>query len=340
MKRKQFFTYITSVFLTLTGFTATESSEGANPAWFVAYDVGSTTTRIEIAEKTADEDWVLRWSLNNRISTLRLDEEGLQSAFMQFQNFRKEALGKLPKNATITERGVATAGLRGSGDFGVFFEKWAQGLGIDFHMISQDVESLLALSAVQLRLPKNPTMGSLCIWDIGGGSAQLLCQVNGEIITSGSEISARNASLFWEKSHCMSNEEISDELSCRLENLMSLIYNEEVFTTEGYQLSLFPLQSLEQIKRIVNEKNLIIGAGSVHQYLALEALKNHNILHDGNEYNERDLLALLALKFTREDFMQDGIGLLSIYITLNLLNQPKVQVVSGVNNAVGLIASH
>lgn len=301
----------------------------------IAYDVGSTTTRAEFAQKRK-EGWEIQSSDMAWISTFHMDEMSVKEAFEKFKRFRKHTLDKTPKDCKITERGIGTAGLRGSGEWGLLFEQWLQDLGIDFRMITQEEESLLGLKAAKFRLGNDTPQEHFCIWDIGGGSAQLLCEEDGEHTVAGSEISVRNVVLLWDASHCTSNETIADELSCKLHNLFSKIDQEETFAHNEFTLQLFPIESLNAIKSIVHRNHLIFGVGPVHQYFGLESLKLQGLLEHETDYEFEHLDHLLRLRFT-ENNESSLLKLLPIYITLVLLDKPVVRVVPEVNNALGLI---
>lgn len=305
------------------------------PHYLVAYDVGSTTTRLEIAKKDAN-GWQILWSHVDWISTFHLDEAAAKGAFLKFLQARSKAHEQIPVGAKMTERGVGTAGLRGSGEWGVAFEQWVKELGIDFRMISQEEESLLGLKATKFRLGENIKHKNFCIWDIGGGSAQLMCETPEENVVSGSEISVRNAHVLWSFAHCMVNDEIADELSCKFDNLFSRIRHEEELFDQENPLKLFPLKSLGSIKKIVQADHLIFGIGPVHQYYGLDNLKTMGLIKEGSDYHFEALDQLMRVR-ARDGENEKFLNLLPIYITLVLLNKPTVRVVPEVNNALGLI---
>lgn len=313
---------------------AADESPELKTICLIAYDVGSTTTRAEIGTKTNNK-WQIEASEMAWISTFHMQEHSVIKAFEKFQRFRAKVRHKAPKNCEIIERGIGTAGLRGSGEWGILFEKWLQNLGIAFQIVTQDEESLLGLKAAKFRLGDQVPKDDFCIWDIGGGSAQLLCEKKGSYTIAGSEISVRNVFLLWDASHCSLNEPLTDELSCKLHNLFKQIDQEEYFIHDNMILKLFPIEALNTIKSIVHKNHIIFGVGPVHQYFGLESLKSKGILKDENDYEFEALDKLLRLQFI-ESNRANLLNILPIYITLVLLEKPTVRVVPEVNNALGL----
>jgi hypothetical protein len=309
---------------------ASDKTAPSRPLCALMYDVGSTITRVEAFCQEGNE-WQHQFSLSERLSTYHLNDTTFASADAQFQKVRDDAYALLPREANVIERGVGTAGLRGSGDWGEQFAANRKLSGIDFQIISQDEEAMVGLKAAKQKSPNATHEGPFCIFDIGGGSSQLLCEDEGQIVIAGSEISVRNIKHFLEEATCPT----PHDLDCHLFSLLNALKMEVEFYNPktGAAFEVFPKNALESIGKIVRKQGFIFGLGPVHESFALKGLKEQGMLHEAATTYTCELLRQSMNHENQEKLNKSII----ICLILNLLDLDVVEVIPNVNNAWGLM---
>ena len=160
-----------------------------------AFDVGSGSTKVKVARVDLKAGRV--------IEALKLSEDSIKVAY-------KDALGKstdkrlgdeivsegvaaLKKLKAEAEKvgateftGVATAAFRQAANGQAAVERIAMEAGIDLKMISQDEEAILGFRGAAAVAGVDPER--LVVWDIGGGSQQIVARNGGEYLIFKSDL--------------------------------------------------------------------------------------------------------------------------------------------------------
>lgn len=147
---------------------------------YILYDVGSSGFRVNVTDyhtMTGAMDSIFDYRVQE--TTMNLQPEDLDRKYAVWGAIESyvEDL-PLPVNLEAVEvRGVATAGLRSSGEVGEALAQKIDNTGVDFRIINQDEEGALAWEGIFLNFKKmrykvNPSMTA--VWDIGGGSMQVM----------------------------------------------------------------------------------------------------------------------------------------------------------------------
>lgn len=145
-----------------------------------AIDVGSGTTKFKVAEVDTCHSRIknILYTDQKKIDfkqSLELSTDGnfsqsLQTDFLSaMETWRSKAKEFNAKNI----RGVATAAFREARNANHFIEL-ARGKGIDIKIINQTEEATLGLRSVQAHLPLSFSISNIVVWDIGGGSQQII----------------------------------------------------------------------------------------------------------------------------------------------------------------------
>jgi len=148
-------------------------------------DIGSNTIRLLIAEVGANTI-VQRIHYEHQIARLgeglqqtgMLSEAGMQRAMLVFSAFKDvcQAHGI----AVSDIYAVATAAIREARNGQSFVAEVMQTTGLHIQVISGEQEASLALAGVRLGL--SDEVGSdMCLFDIGGGSTEFTCVLNGQV---------------------------------------------------------------------------------------------------------------------------------------------------------------
>lgn len=147
-----------------------------------AFDIGSGETKLKVAkvdickskieavllEAKRDINFKAELSKN---SNGELPDSVLTAGTQAIVDLKKEALAFNPSQYAA----VATAAFREAKNGKAFVEKVSQDLGVHGQVISQQTEGLLGLYAVKAKVP-NMKPESSVVWDVGGGSQQLVME--------------------------------------------------------------------------------------------------------------------------------------------------------------------
>ena len=145
---------------------------------FAVVDIGSHSARLEVVEITGDgppsvigsERQVTRVG-ESVFRTGRVSAEAVEVLCDVFGQ-----MGELCRSLDVKGiRAVATSALRDAANTAEFLPRWSAALGAEIEVISGEEEARLIHDGVQLRWPG--LEGRLLIFDIGGGSAELIVSV-------------------------------------------------------------------------------------------------------------------------------------------------------------------
>jgi len=162
---------------------------------YILYDVGSSGFRLNVTDyntQTGELSSIFNYRVQE--STMNLKPEDLDTKFAVWAALESYAEDlPLPNHLkSIEVRGVATAGLRSSGEAGEALSSMIESTGTDFRIASQEEEGQLAWEGIflkfkQMRYKVNPTQ--TVVWDMGGGSMQIMSLDNdNDLNISGVEI--------------------------------------------------------------------------------------------------------------------------------------------------------
>lgn len=150
-----------------------------------AYDVGSSTTKVKVARVDVCQDRILEVLLEESESVayqedLSRAEDGALSETVRREGL--QALRQLQAAASeyepVLETGVATAALRKAVNGDRFLRLLRDQTRIDLSVISDEKEAMLGFQAVVANLDVEP--GHVVVWDIGGGSMQVIARRSGD----------------------------------------------------------------------------------------------------------------------------------------------------------------
>lgn len=261
----------------------------------VTYDIGSGSTKImgalwntqceKIEAIFAEYEFPMSYSYdlakssNNQFSDLIMDM-GLNK-LKEYQTKVHQDLADLNLDLKPKEYGVATAAFRNAENGQSFCEKLSQILDIDLKVISQDEEGKLGyLGAMEFKKSENPIDFYLTpiVWDIGGGSLQITHQdAEGTFDILKGDLGSGSFQGLLEN-------QIGHDFDLSTEQNFEQAID---IAKENIKLD----QHLElKFKNLVQEKQQVIGIGSVHN-LSIHKMINKLNQSNHNYYTKDDVLS-------------------------------------------------
>lgn len=150
-----------------------------------AYDVGSTGVKFKLMDVDPATQKIENVIYSTYVQTkFEIKEEDFLDRIAIMAGLKTLVEEYFPHFSKIEHYGIATAGFRAAGERGLRLAKEITDLvGIDFKVIDQNDEGLLAYYGVLAQESKF-NLSKDIVWDIGGGSSQL---IGSEVGTEGKE---------------------------------------------------------------------------------------------------------------------------------------------------------
>lgn len=160
---------------------------GADPEYqkklirVAAYDVGSTGVKFKLVDIDPSNHQIIHEIYSKTIKTkFKIEENDFIDRIATIAGLKTLVEQYFPHYTQIKHNAIATAGFRAAGELGLrLAQEIAEITGIDFRVIDQDEEGLLAFYGITTKNPAfNPAID--VVWDVGGGSSQLVSSENTE----------------------------------------------------------------------------------------------------------------------------------------------------------------
>lgn len=172
-----------------------KGSEEGTYERYILYDVGSSGIRVNVSDVNP-RTFEVRKVYEKRINepTMNLTEALVEAKFAVFAAIQSYVEGLDCPPGLIEEKaiGVATAGLRSSGEAGEELASYINNIGVDFSIASQSQEGELAWMGARFHLEQQGQKmdpASMVVWDCGGGSMQVMSLNDQEDLTiAGTEV--------------------------------------------------------------------------------------------------------------------------------------------------------
>ena len=156
------------------------------------FNVGSTGIRLLVADIDLLTNHVNRLCSFEYSMPFGLSEEGSLARLVAIGAMKRVVEERYGSAREIEFSAVATAGFRSAGEKGyALAEDITRITGVDFKVIDQDREGVLAFLGANLEYPRaDPSR--VVVWNIGGGSMQItMKQADAPLLMAGCEIAAR-----------------------------------------------------------------------------------------------------------------------------------------------------
>ncbi len=184
-KMKTIILFSISVFIFNACSSATQLPDNKCIAYRAAFDVGSTTTKMKVARVNTclQKNEAIIYKNEIRVPYAENKHSGIFS--QQIRNTGITALQRLKEEAVNRKAeafsGVATESFRQSGNTSEFLGEIKEKTGIPIKLIDQDQEAILGYLAASSFFPGSSR--NLIVWDIGGGSMQMILRTENKEFT-------------------------------------------------------------------------------------------------------------------------------------------------------------
>lgn len=160
------------------GLLESTPAAGCEPRIVAAFDVGSGTTRMQVADIAQCREQAPKTLLRRELP-LPFAADLAEQADDRFSTEMLERAGTALSELVAAARsagaedlfGVATAAFRGAANADAVLDDWRTRFNLHVDIIDQNEEGRLAFSMIEFGLD-DP--GALVVWDIGAGSQQLV----------------------------------------------------------------------------------------------------------------------------------------------------------------------
>lgn len=259
-----------------------------------SFDIGSGSTKFLLAELNSckAQQMIILMKDSKPVSYAQdLANSGKSQFSEEIIQKGEETIGEFLKSAQaygdFQIRAVATQAFRQAHNGQEIVHKWQQKFSGDWKVISQDEEAKLAYSFVEFKTSKQDR---LLVWDIGGGSQQLVWQRSDKqnniqmMKSTLASVSFKNAVLKY----------LKRPAKVLTPNPLSL---SEHNLALDLALSLIAKEKNSELSNWLAKPAVIIGIGGVHG----GSLKNQLGLKEGEKITQRDLRQLLQRKQNLSD---------------------------------------
>lgn len=158
---------------------ACQSTPKCGPDIRAAFDIGSGSTKMKVAEINTCDQTISKVLLDEQVKidyrdALEKNPEGLFPEKVQKEGLTAlEAMKmKARTKGARSFTGIATAAFRQAKNGEAFAKDIRTKVGIPVRVISQNEEAMLGFNAVVVKEHANPA--DIVVWDIGGGSQQMM----------------------------------------------------------------------------------------------------------------------------------------------------------------------
>ena len=201
-----------------------------------------------------------------------------EQTFRRGVNALKELKSLAVKCGAQDFMGVATSAFRRAKNGQSIAERLSRSAGIVVRVISREQEAILGFRGATLKLGLD---SKICVWDIGGGSMQIICSPNGKktvaYLGNVASVPFKNAIIKFQARQTSTPNPISQK-------------------DYRYALGITQKEAAKAVSALGDElqKSTVVGIGGVHFYAVGEALGKR-------EYTARDIRAALAGKLSKTD---------------------------------------
>lgn len=179
MQRRHVFYFLLPLIVLLGCQTKTSETASCGLEIRAAFDVGSGSTKMKVAQLDTCAKKVITILVEDQIKVdyreaLDKSKDNLfpqatmDAGFKALETLKAKAIKKGAQKFT----GVATAAFRQAKNSEDMVKRVRENLGIPLRVISQNLEGLIGFQAASLQTQKE--LEKLVVWDIGGGSQQMV----------------------------------------------------------------------------------------------------------------------------------------------------------------------
>lgn len=268
-----------------------------------AYDVGSTGVKFKVADVDPAALKIVNAIYSTTVPTkFEINEEDFLDRIAIMAGLKTLVDEYFPHYSEVEHHAVATAGFRAAGERGLRLAKEiADFTGIDFKVIDQDYEGLLAYYGVLAQEPAFDAAKDI-VWDIGGGSSQLVAnEAVGDkerLKFMGIGVGGAKFNKFvldmkqsGDSPNPMSFEQMGDIIHNNVSNFLKL---------EGSPFSpVFSENDINFIKSKISNGGKVYGIGAIHNFVA--QLYVNNNLGAKKYYTKDDILNILEMMADHDD---------------------------------------
>lgn len=160
-----------------------------------AFDIGSGSTKVQVAQRNSCELTITKTLMQTSrpvgyAQSLNKSETFSPEIVMKGEKAIKELMQKALVFRPEKIIGVATEAFRQAKNSREVLNTWSQKYGWPFQLIDQQKEAMLAYELVALKL-ELPEDENLMVWDIGGGSQQVITKdEDGNIVVFKSKLAS------------------------------------------------------------------------------------------------------------------------------------------------------
>jgi exopolyphosphatase/guanosine-5'-triphosphate,3'-diphosphate pyrophosphatase len=301
------------------------------------FDIGSGATKFQFVQVDVCKQKILQVYFKKDVSvpyqeSLNLSHDGnfspevIQAGFETLKSFKAEA----ESVATIDEAfGLATAAFRKAKNGQAVLEKLEQELGIKIDVISQEMEAILGLKSARYS-EKDPTHKHILVWDIGGGSQQIITDMHPDgLVYVGGGMGAET----FEKTLI---ELIKNEDSSQVESPNPIgPDNVQPAIQLAHTLISFPAKNFLRIFQYRQKHDpKIIGIGSVHKSIlrlvnpGKNSYKKSDLLHTAIKNSAMNDAQLIQTGIRPEFVDHEVSNMLFVYAVMDTFNIDEVHVLN------------
>ena len=289
MKRTHFFSFL--FLLIISSITFAQSPEATKDKCHVnraVFDIGSGSTKLFFATVNTCDKTIAQVHLQTFIpvpyqAALDASEKNGFNANVigQGQRAIEDLLKKCREKAPVHEAyGVATAAFRQGKNAHAVLKQFKKELGVDIAIINQNAEAILGLVAVEHDSAHKNQNLPVIVWDIGGGSQQIITRgPQGELITLGGAVATETfKKMLIEELH------EKDSTQVTTANPIGIAKINDAFEIAHNMLA-FPARHATRLFNHVDKTNhQVIGIGAVHDS-AIKVIRNNT-----NTYTKDELM--------------------------------------------------
>ncbi len=286
------------IFIPIFGACALSENLSCQTQRQASFDIGSGSTKFMLAEISPCE--------KNQVKILIDDSEPVPYAqdlagrgdrkfgkeiILRGEKTIESFIDRAKSQGDFHIRAVATQAFREASNGKDIIEKWQQKYTGDWKVISQDQEAQLAYSFVE---KKTATMNRLLVWDIGGGSQQLVWRKDQQ----GSKMQRQKSTLASVSFKNSVMKHLKRDADLQSPNPLTLYEQNKVLQLA---LDLIAKEKNHDLKNWLSHPAKIVGIGGVHG----GSLKNQLGLREGERITQDEIRHLLLRK---QNYTDEQIG--------------------------------
>ena len=259
-----------------------------------AFDVGSATTRMQVAEVDSCAQKIVK-VIANEERPVGYKEDLERSSAGEFsgefsQALRTRGLAVFTELKSIAQasganqfQGTATSAFRGAKNAQSYLDHVSEKAGVTIRVIAQSTEAELGFLAAMSEGQVDPATS--VVWDIGGGSMQFVARENGAFVKSLVELGSVS---------------FKNEVLKKLRPKAPLTESPNPIGRSNFKMVValakeHALSSTTPEMRALLTQRQVIGIGGVHAYSILKRLK------DERDYTDEELETALRKRLSLSD---------------------------------------